>query len=303
MTKSDFPIEEVRAQFPALNIKEHEQVFPIYFDGPGGTQMAQPCIDRMLEYISTGMANLHGTFSTSIKTDKLLEEAKAAVADLLNCSPKEVAFGQNMTSLAFQVSMSLRSFVKEGDEIVVTELDHRANVDPWLQLAKETGATVKFIPVKKEEFKLDLSDLDELITSKTKLVAVGLSSNLTGTISDIEKIFSKAKSVDAFTIADAVHAVPHFTVDFKKLDVDIMFCSAYKFFGPHIGIAVIKEDLFGKLPVMKLKPAPDEIPYRLETGTQNHEGIAGLCGTIGFIESLGSGENRTGPPEKRNGTD
>lgn len=292
MNRSDFPIEEVRALFPALKIQGHEQVFPIYFDGPGGTQMAQPCIDRMLEYITTGMANLHGTFSTSIKTDKLLEEGKAAVADLLHCEPEEVAFGQNMTSLAFQVSVSLRSFVKEGDEIVVTQLDHRANVDPWLHLAEETGATVKFITVKKEEFRLDLSNLDEIINSKTKVVAVGLSSNLTGTVSDVDKIFARAREFDAFTIADAVHAVPHFNVDFKKLDVDILFCSAYKFFGPHLGIAVIKADLFKRLPVMKLKPAPDEIPYRLETGTQNHEGIAGLCGAISFIEKLGTGGNK-----------
>ncbi len=291
MKNTAFPIEEVRSLFPALTIKDKEQIFPIYFDGPGGTQMAQPSIDRMLEYITTGMANLHGTFSTSIKTDRLLEEAKASVADLLNCNPKEVAFGQNMTSLAFQVSHSLSSFISEGDEIVVTQLDHRANVDPWLHLAKKTGAVVKFIPVNKQELTLDLSDLDRIITSKTKLVAVGLASNLTGTISDAETIFSKARAVGAFTIADAVHAVPHFPVDFKKINSDILFCSAYKFFGPHIGIAVIKSDLFEKLPVPKLKPAPNAIPYRLETGTQNHEGIAGLCGAIAFIEQLGEGKN------------
>ncbi|MGB7784811.1 MAG: cysteine desulfurase-like protein [Salinimicrobium sp.] len=286
-----FPIEEVRAQFPALNIKQQEQVFPIYFDGPGGTQMAQPCIDRMLEYISTGMANLHGTFSTSNKTDQLLDEAKSTVGDLLNCDAEEVAFGQNMTSLAFQVAMSLRKFFKQGDEILVTQLDHRANVDPWLQLAKETAARVRFIPVDKENLTLDLSQLDELINENTKLVAVGLSSNLTGTITDPKPIFEKAKAVDAFTIADAVHAVPHFPVDFKALEVDVLFCSAYKFFGPHLGIAVIKKALFEKLEVMKLQPAPNEIPYRLETGTQNHEGIAGLCGAINFIGSLGSGDS------------
>jgi len=291
MKSNDFPIDKVRSLFPALNIKDQEQVFPIYFDGPGGTQMVQPCIDRMLEYITTGMANLHGTFSTSIKTDRLLEEAKASVGDLLNCSPREVAFGQNMTSLAFHVSRSLRSFISKGDEIVVTQLDHRANVDPWLYLAKETGAVVKFISVNKEELTLDLSQLDRIITPKTKLVAVGLASNLTGTISEAETIFSKARQAGALTIADAVHAVPHFAVDFQKLNCDILFCSAYKFFGPHLGIAVIKADLFEKLPVPKLQPAPAEIPYKLETGTQNHEGIAGLCGAIGFIEQLGRGEN------------
>lgn len=292
MNKEAFPIDEVRKNFPALNLKDKTQVFPIYFDGPGGTQMAQACVDRMIEYISTGMANLHGTFSTSIKTDRLLEEAKNAVGDLLNCRPEEVAFGQNMTSLAFQVSMGMRNFLSGEDEIVVTELDHRANVDPWIHLAKETGAKIKFLPVDKETYTLDISMIDQVITEKTKVVAVGLSSNLTGTISDVGQVFSRAKEVGAFTIADAVHAVPHFSVNFQELDCDILFCSAYKFFGPHLGISVIKSELFEKLPVAKLKPAPDVIPYKLETGTQNHEGIAGLCGALGFIESLGQGKNR-----------
>ena len=292
MTKNKFSVEEIRAQFPALRFKNNDQVFPIYFDGPGGTQMVQGCIDRMLEYIETGMANLHGTFSTSIKTDALLEEAKQTVADLLNCSPKEVAFGQNMTSLAFQVASGLRPLLKKGDEIVVTQLDHRANVDPWLFLAKETGATVRFIPVDKEKLVLDLTDLDSIINSKTKVVAIGLSSNLTGTINDAKHIFEAAKKINAITIADAVHAVPHFLIDFQELQSDILFCSAYKFFGPHLGIAAIKEALFEKLAIPKLQPAPNEIPYKLETGTQNHEAIAGLCGAIGFIENLGQGQSR-----------
>ncbi|MFD1079681.1 aminotransferase class V-fold PLP-dependent enzyme, partial [Longispora fulva] len=195
-----FPIEEVRAHFPALQISDKDQVFPIYFDGPGGTQMTQPCIDRMLEYITTGMANLHGTFSTSEKTDRLLEEAKWAVADLLNCSAEEVACGQNMTSLAFQVSQSLRKYLEQGDEIIVTQLDHRANVDPWIHLAKETGATVKFIPVDKEKLVLNTEKLDKLITEKTKLVAIGISSNLTGTVTNVKPIFDLAKKVGALTI-------------------------------------------------------------------------------------------------------
>ncbi|NJY63926.1 cysteine desulfurase-like protein [Salinimicrobium sp. CDJ15-81-2] len=292
MTKNNFSVEEVRAQFPALRFQNKDQVFPIYFDGPGGTQMVQGCIDRMLEYIETGMANLHGTFSTSIKTDALLEEAKQAVADLLNCSPREVAFGQNMTSLAFQVASSLKPSLQKGDEIVVTQLDHRANVDPWIFLAKETGAVVRFIPVDKEKLVLDLTNINSIINEKTKVVAIGLSSNLTGTISDAKKLFEAAKKVNAITIADAVHAVPHLSVDFQELQSDILFCSAYKFFGPHLGIAAIKKALFEQLEIPKLQPAPSEIPYKLETGTQNHEAIAGLCGTISFIESLGTGENR-----------
>ena len=292
MIKNKFSIEEVRAQFPALRFQNKNQVFPIYFDGPGGTQMVQSCIDRMLEYIETGMANLHGSFSTSKKTDALLEEAKAAVADLLHCAPHEVAFGQNMTSLAFQVSHSLKPMFKKGDEIVVTQLDHRANVDPWLHLAKETGAEVKFIPVDKDQLVLDLESLDTIITEKTKLVAIGLSSNLTGTINDAKLILEAAKKVNAITIADAVHAVPHFLVDQQQLQADIVFCSAYKFFGPHLGIAAIKSGLFEQLEIPKLAPAPNEIPYKMETGTQNHEAIAGLCGAINFIESLGTGETR-----------
>jgi cysteine desulfurase family protein (TIGR01976 family) len=292
MQSRKFPIDEVRAQFPALNFKNKEQVFPIYFDGPGGTQMVQTCINRMLEYIETGMANLHGTFSTSQKTDALLEEAKQAVGDLLNCNPREVAFGQNMTSLAFQVANSLRPMLREGDEILVTELDHRANVDPWIHLAKETGATLKWLPVDKDKLVLDLSKLDTLLNAKTKIVAIGISSNLTGTITNVKNIFSAAKKYNAITIADAVHAVPHFLVDKEQLESDILFCSAYKFFGPHLGIAAIKEELFKRLEIAKLKPAPNEIPYKLETGTQNHEGIAGLCGAINFIESLGSGNSR-----------
>lgn len=292
MQNNKFPIDEVRSQFPALNFKNKEQVFPIYFDGPGGTQMVQACIDRMLEYIETGMANLHGTFSTSMKTDALLEEAKETVGDLLNCPAEEIAFGQNMTSLAFQVSHSLRPLLKKGDEILVTQLDHRANVDPWIHLAKETGATVKFIPVKKEDLVLDLSNLDTLINKNTKVVAIGLSSNLTGTVSDTKEIFKAAKKVNAITIADAVHAVPHFLVDKQELGCDILFCSAYKFFGPHLGITAIKKAIFETLEIPKLQPAPNEIPYKLETGTQNHEAIAGLCGAIGFIERLGSGDNR-----------
>lgn len=286
-----FSGDSLRSHFPALQKKNVNDI-PVYFDGPGGTQMAQKAIDRMVDYIKTGMANLHGTFPSSQRTDILLEDAKAAVADLLNCEPQEVAFGQNMTSLAFHVARSLRHYLQPGDEIVVTEQDHRANVDPWITLEKETGAKVKFIPLDKKSFTLDLEQLDSIITPKTKIVAAGLSSNLTGTITDIESILRRAKEVEAFSIVDAVHAVPHFPVDFKKLDCDILFCSAYKFFGPHLGIAVIKTALFEEMPIYKLKPAPEEIPYKLETGTQNHEGIAGLMGAIEFIEELGEGNSR-----------
>lgn len=286
-----YPIEEIRAKFPALKRSLDGKPF-VYFDGPGGTQMVDDAIQSMVSYISNGMANLHGTFTTSIETDAMLDESRRAVSDLLGCNENEVAFGANMTTLAFSLARSLAPFINEGDEIVVTELDHRANVDPWLTLAKDRGATVKFIKLNKEGRVLQLDHLEDIITTKTKLVAVGMSSNVTGTVTDVTDIITKAKQVGAIVALDAVHAVPHLSIDFKQLNCDILLCSAYKFFGPHVGIAVVKEELFESLSIYKLKPAPTDIPYKLETGTQNHEGIAGLKGAIQFIESLGIGETR-----------
>ncbi|RSD28878.1 cysteine desulfurase-like protein [Mesobacillus subterraneus] len=287
----EFPIERVRERFPALNRMDHEQQV-IFFDGPGGTQMADHAIESMYRYIRNGMANLHGTFHSSKDTDAMLDEAREAVADLLGCQAKEVAFGANMTTHAFAIARSLAGFINEGDEIVVTELDHRANVDPWITLAKDRGATVTFIKLDPETFTLKLDELDEVITSKTKLVAVGMSSNVTGTMTDVKTVVNRAKEVGAMTVVDAVHGVPHLAIDVEDLGCDILLCSAYKFFGPHVGIAVVREKLFEKLPVYKLQPAPNEIPYKLETGTQNHEGIAGVIGAIRFIEELGYGETR-----------
>ena len=286
-----FPIEQVRERFPALNRNDNgKQV--IYFDGPGGTQMVDYAMESMYRYIRNGMANLHGTFNTSADTDAMLDKAREAVADLLGCQANEVAFGANMTTHAFAIARSLAGFINEGDEIVVTELDHRANVDPWLTLARDCGATVKFIKLDQETLTLKLDDLEDIITAKTKLVATGMSSNVTGTVTDLEPIIDRAREVGAMTVVDAVHGVPHLSVDVKELGCDILLCSAYKFFGPHVGIAVVRESLFKKLPVYKLKPAPAEIPYKLETGTQNHEGIAGVMGAIQFIEELGYGETR-----------
>ncbi|RNI26492.1 cysteine desulfurase-like protein [Rufibacter latericius] len=288
---SQLSVQQLRAAFPALREKENQKTF-IFFDGPGGTQMAQQAVDAIVSYITNGMANLHGAFPTSVKTDALLEDGRTAVADLLNCFPAEVAFGQNMTSLAFSIARSLSPFITSEDAIVVTELDHRANVDPWVTLAKDKGAKVNFIPVHPETYTLELENLDEIITENTKLVAVGLSSNVTGTVTNINRIIARAKEVKALVIIDAVHAVPHLSLDFKAMGCDVLLCSAYKFFGPHVGIAVIAASLFEKLPVYKLAPAPQNIPDKLETGTQNHEAIAGLIGAISFIESLGEGSTR-----------
>ncbi|MGV2941434.1 cysteine desulfurase-like protein [Mesobacillus sp. LC4] len=286
-----FPIDQVRDRFPALSREDNGKKV-IYFDGPGGTQMVDHAMEYMYRYIRNGMANLHGTFNTSADTDALLDKGREAVADFLGCQANEVAFGANMTTHAFAIARSLAGFIKEGDEIVVTELDHRANVDPWVTLARDCGATIKFIKLNPESFTLRLENLHEIITDKTKLVAAGMSSNVTGTVTDLQPIIERAKEVGALAVVDAVHGVPHLSIDVQELGCDILLCSAYKFFGPHVGIAVVRESLFEKLPVYKLKPAPAEIPYKLETGTQNHEGIAGLMGAIRFIEELGYGETR-----------
>lgn len=254
--------------------------------------MAQQAIDGMLAYITGGMANLHGAFPTSVGTDNLLLEGRKAVADLLHCAPEEVAFGQNMTTLAFSIARSLGSFLSAEDEVVVTEMDHRANVDPWVTLANDKGAQVRFLELDPNTYTLNLDKLDELITEKTRLVAIGMSSNVTGTVTDVRRVIARAKEVNAIVVLDAVHAVPHLSFDFKELGSDILLCSAYKFFGPHIGIAVIATSLFEKLQVYKLAPAPQQIPDKLETGTQNHEAIAGLIGAITFMEQLGEGKNR-----------
>jgi cysteine desulfurase family protein (TIGR01976 family) len=286
-----FPIEQVRERFPALSRRDDDRQV-IYFDGPGGTQMVDFALDSMYRYIRNGMANLHGTFNTSADTDAMLEKAREAVADLLGCQANEVAFGANMTTHAFAIARSLAGFINKGDEIVVTELDHRANADPWITLARDRGAEIKFLKLDPQTYGLKLDELDQVVTPKTKLVAVGMSSNVTGTVTDLNPVIKRAKEVGALAVVDAVHGVPHLAIDVQALGCDILLCSAYKFFGPHVGIAVVRENLFEKLPVYKLKPAPAEIPYKLETGTQNHEGIAGVMGAIQFLEELGYGETR-----------
>ncbi|GAA4393774.1 cysteine desulfurase-like protein [Hymenobacter koreensis] len=284
-------LSTVRAHFPALQPTADRQPL-IYFDGPGGTQMARQALDRMTGYITGGMANLHGTFPTSVATDALLDEARQAVADWLGCQAREVAFGANMTTLAFSIARGLAGYLQPGDEVVVTELDHRANVDPWVTLAQDRGATVRFIPVNTETYTLELENLAHIITERTKLVAVGMSSNVTGTVTPVEQIIRRAREVGALTALDAVHAVPHLSIDFRQLGCDVLLCSAYKFFGPHVGVAVVAADLFEKLAVYKLAPAPADIPHKLESGTQSHEGIAGLLGALEFIESMGAGATR-----------
>jgi cysteine desulfurase family protein (TIGR01976 family) len=283
-----FDVAAVREQFPALE-RTHNGRRAIYFDGPGGSQVARSAIEAVSGYMTRGGANLHGPFPTSVETEALLRDARQAAADLLGAKPEEVAFGANMTTITFAISRALARTWDEGSEIVVTELDHRANVDPWLLAAAEKGATVRWVRVNPETLTLEADDIERAINEKTRLVAVGLASNAVGTVNDVTAIAQRAHEAGAFVAVDAVHAVPHIPVDRDVIGADVLTCSAYKFFGPHVGVTAVKRDLLEALSAYKVEPAPDYIPDKLETGTQNHEGIAGVKGAIDFIASLGNG--------------
>ncbi|CAM3222260.1 cysteine desulfurase-like protein [Brevibacillus invocatus] len=288
-TLSSFPIEAVRQQFPALQ-RIYQGKPAVYLDGPGGSQVVKGSMDAIYAYMANGGANLHGSFPSSQETEAIIADAREYVAQLFGVKATEVAFGANMTTLTFAIARALGRNWGEGDEIVVSELDHRANVDPWLTIAADRGMTVRWLRVNPETLTIEVDEIDSIITSKTKLVAVGLASNAVGTINDIPFITSKAQAVGALVAVDAVHATPHFFVDRDQLGADLLLCSAYKFFGPHVGIAVIREELFDSIQPYKLSPAPASFPDKLETGTQNHEGIAGITPAIQFVASLGKGD-------------
>jgi cysteine desulfurase family protein (TIGR01976 family) len=286
-----FDVEAVREQFPALG-RTYNGSGVVYFDGPGGSQAARQAIDAMAGYMERGGANLHGVFPTSTETEEILAGTRETAADFLGAAPDEVAFGANMTTLTFAISRALAKEWDETSEIVVTELDHRANVDPWLIAAREKGAKVRWVRVDPETLTLVTEDLERNINDRTKLVAVGLASNAVGTVNDVAAVAEMAHSVGAIVAVDAVHAAPHIPVDRDAIGADVITCSAYKFFGPHVGVTAIKRELFERLNVYRLDPAPHDIPDKLETGTQNHEGIAGVNGAIDFIASLGEGASR-----------
>jgi len=283
-----FDVMAVREQFPALE-RTHGGRRAVYFDGPGGSQVARSAIEAISGYMSRGGANLHGPFPTSVETEEILRDTRQAMADFLGAEPDEIAFGANMTTLTFAISRALARTWDKNSEIVVTELDHRANVDPWLLAAAEREATVRWVRVNPETLTLEQDDLERAINEKTKLVAVGLASNAVGTVNDVAAIAKRAREAGAFVAVDAVHAAPHIPVDRDEIRADVLTCSAYKFFGPHVGVTAVRRDLLEDLSTYKVEPAPDYIPDRLETGTQNHEGIAGVKGATGFIASLGDG--------------
>ncbi|WP_434113862.1 cysteine desulfurase-like protein [Methylocaldum sp. GT1TLB] len=288
-------LEWIRSQFPALAQGTGSQR-PVFFDGPGGTQVPQSVMDAMSRYLATSNANAHGAFVTSRRTDELIASARAAVADFLGCSPDEVIFGANMTTLAFAFSRAIGRSLKPGDEIVVTRLDHYANVSPWYAL-EEVGAVVRVVDIHVEDCTLDMSDLERQLSDRTRVVAIGYASNAVGTVNDVAKAIRLAHAVGALVFVDAVHYAPHGPIDVRALDCDFLTCSAYKFFGPHVGILFGKREHLARFRPYKVQPAPDEVPSCWETGTLNHEGLAGLIATIDYLAELGrrvssSPENR-----------
>ncbi|MFI5182257.1 MAG: cysteine desulfurase-like protein [Thermoanaerobaculia bacterium] len=286
------PVERIRAQFPALDRREgrHEVA---YLDGPGGTQVPRPVVEAVADYLLRHNANTHWRYPTSEETDALLAGARAAVGEFLGGDASEVAFGANMTTLTFHVARSLARCWHEGDEVLVTELDHHANVDPWRALERERGIVVKTLPVIPQTAELDLPALAALLGKRTRLVAIGGASNAVGTVNDVARVASAAHAAGALVFVDAVHYAPHVFVDVKTLGADLLVCSPYKFYGPHAGVLWGRRELLESLDVPKLRPAPDEAPYRLETGTQNHEGIVGTGAAVDFLASLaGTGARR-----------
>jgi cysteine desulfurase family protein (TIGR01976 family) len=284
-------IEEIRANFPALN-RVHNG-FPVaYFDGPGGTQVPRQVVEAMTDYLFNHNANSHWAFPTSNETDAIIANSRLALADYLNASADEIAFGQNMTSLVFHLARALGRNFNAGDEIIVTELDHHANIDTWRSLEKERGVKFRVVPMDIESGTLEFAELENLLNAKTKLLAIGAASNAIGTISDVKKACELAKQNNTLSFVDAVHYAAHELVDVQDFGCDFLACSAYKFYGPHIGVLYGRRELLEKIDFPKLKPSPNNAPDRAETGTQSHESIAGAGAAVDFFASLSSGETR-----------
>ena len=292
-TKQDvlLPLREVRNYFPALRQTYRGQQIA-YFDGPGGTQVPRVVVEAMSDYLLHHNANTHWVFPTSVETDGIISNARTALADFLNAAPNEIAFGANMTTLTFHLARALGRSYEPGAEIVVTELDHHANVAPWRALETERGVTIRVAKMIPETGQLDWADFERQLNPRTKLIAIGAASNALGTITDVCRAARMAHAVGAQIFVDAVHYAPHQLLDVRELDCDFLSCSAYKFYGPHIGILYGKHDLLAALDFPKLAPAPNDAPERAETGTQNHEGIAGAEAAINFLASLASGPTR-----------
>jgi len=279
-------LQKLRRQFPALMQQVNGQS-PIFLDGPGGSQVPQSVLSAMSAYLGYYNSNLGGAFFSSDKTVDLMNDTRQAVADLLNAPSKEqIVFGANMTSLTFSFSRAVSRDWQAGDEVIVTNADHFSNVSSWRQAAEDKGARVQAVKINEADCTLDLEHYKSLLNDKTKLVAVTYASNTTGSINDIKQIVELAHQVGALVYVDAVHYAPHELIDVQALNCDFLACSAYKFFGPHVGIVYGKREYLEGFTPYKVEPAKDVIPGRWETGTQSFEGLAGVIAAIDYIASL-----------------
>lgn len=279
-------LEAVRARFPAF-ARVVNGVPAAYFDAPGGTQVPMEVADAVRDYLLHHNANTHWAFPTSVETDAMIGRARAAVADLLGADAGEIAFGNNMTTLTFHVARALGRNWGPGDEVIVTELDHHANVAPWQALVRDRGITLRTVPLAADQRSLDMAAFKALLGPRTRLVAMGAASNAIGTITDAAPVAELTHAAGALLYTDAVHYAPHELVDVRAMGSDLLACSAYKFCGPHVGILYVRSGLAQTLDVPKLEPAPDSAPERFETGTLNHEGIAGVEAAVDFLAGLG----------------
>ena len=283
-----FSPDAIRPQFPALSMEDDGRP-RYYFDNPAGTQVPQMVVDRMAECMLERSANLGGYFRTSKLAVEVEQDAHQAMADLLNAeSPDEIIFGQNMTTITFHVARSIGRTLNAGDEIVLSRMDHDANVQPWVMLARDLDLVVRWLDFDHDTFEFDLSLLDGLLNEKTRLVCIGGASNMTGTIHDIETICRKTREAGAWSYIDAVQSVPHVSTDVQKIGCDFLVCSAYKFFGPHQGMLYGRREILESLEPYKVRPAPDELPWRFETGTQSHEGMAGTAAAVDYFAEIGA---------------
>jgi cysteine desulfurase family protein (TIGR01976 family) len=279
----EFDVAALRARFPALSVEQDGRPVAL-FDGPGGTQVPDVVIEAVSRYYRESNANHGGAFLTSRRSDAVVDDAHAALADLLNAaSPDEIKLGNNMTSLTMHVARSLAATWSQGDEIVVSGLDHEANVGPWRSAAADRGVTVHTVAVRPDDVTLDVEAFDALLHGKPKLVAFGFASNAVGTINPVGELVRRAHEAGALTYVDAVHAAPHMPIDVQALGTDFLACSVYKFFGPHVGVLYGRTEVLEALPTYKLRPAHD----RFETGTLNFEGIAGAGAAVEYIAEVG----------------
>ena len=281
-----YNVEYVRNQFPSLELQVNGKP-PAFFDGPGGTEVPERVIDYITKYLKTANAIPDvAPFKTAVESDRIMWESRQAIANFLGGNPEEIAFGHNTTSLMYMLAFSLGKDIQTGDEIIITEIDHEANRGPWRAL-EEQGAVIKEVKFDPQKLALDMEDFRSKVTEKTKIAAFNYAANALGTISDVKTMIDLVHDVGGITVIDAVHQAAHGIIDVKKLNVDYLLCSVYKFFGPHLGVLYGKKEVFEQLKAYKLIPQKDGIPYKLETGVLNLEGIAGSKEAVNFIADLG----------------